>query len=331
MDLTTTYLGMRLRTPLMPSASPLSSELDNIKRMEDAGAAAVVLHSLFEEQLSQDRYELHHHLTQGTESFAEALTYFPEPAQFHLGPEAYLNHIRKAKETVDIPIIASLNGASIGGWTSYAHQMQQAGADAVELNVYYVPTDMEQTAEGVEHTYLDILAAVKAAVSIPVALKIGPFFSNMARMARRLDEARADALVLFNRFYQPDIDLDTLEVRPHVLLSTPQALRLPLTWIGILYGRIRADMAATSGIHDPADVLKLLMVGANVTMLCSVLLERGIDHIRSLERGVREWMEANEYESVQQMQGSMSQKNCADSSAFERAHYVSTLHSYKPT
>jgi dihydroorotate dehydrogenase (fumarate) len=331
MDLTTTYLGMKLRTPLMPSASPLSSELDNIKRMEDAGAAAVVFHSLFEEQLSQDRYELHHHLTQGTESFAEALTYFPEPAQFHLGPEAYLNHIRKAKEAVDIPIIASLNGASIGGWTGYAHQMQQAGADAVELNVYYVPTDMEQRAEDVEQTYLDILGAVKAAVSIPVALKIGPFFSNMARMARRLDEAGADALVLFNRFYQPDIDLDTLEVRPHVLLSTPQALRLPLTWIGILYGRVRADMAATSGIHDPADVLKLLMVGANVTMLCSVLLERGIDHIRSLERGVREWMEVHEYESVRQMQGSMSQQNCADSSAFERAHYVSTLHSYKST
>jgi len=329
MDLSTSYLGMTLRTPLVPSASPLSGDLDNIKRMEDAGAAAVVLYSLFEEQLTRDRFELHHHLTQGTESFAEALTYFPEPTEFHLGPEAYLNHIRKAKDAVDIPIIASLNGASIGGWTSYAQQMQQAGADALELNVYHIPTDLEQTAAAVEQTYLDILQAVKAVVSIPVALKTGPFFSNMASMARRLDHAGADALVLFNRFYQPDIDLEALEVRPHVLLSTPQALRLPLTWIGILHGRIRADLAATSGIHDPPDVLKLLMVGANVTMLCSVLLERGIDHLRVLEQGVREWMAAHEYVSVRQMQGSMSQINCADSSAFERAHYVSSLHSYK--
>jgi len=289
-----------------------------------------VLYSLFEEQLTQDRYELHHHLTQGTDSFAEALTYFPEPTQFHLGPEAYLDHIRNAKSAVDIPIIASLNGASIGGWTSYARQIQEAGADALELNIYYVPTDMEQTADAVEQTYVDILQAVKASISIPVALKIGPFFSNMARMARRLDDSGADALVLFNRFYQPDIDLDTLEVRPHVLLSTAQALRLPLTWIGILYGRVRADMAATSGIHDFPDVLKLLMVGASVTMLCSVLLERGIDHIRRLEQGMREWMEANEYTSVRQMQGSMSQKNCANAAAFERAHYVSALHSYAP-
>jgi len=330
MDLTTTYLGMTLRTPLVPSASPLSSELDNIKRMEDAGAAAVVFYSLFEEQLSQDRYELHHHLTQGTESFAEALTYFPEPAQFHLGPDAYLDHIRKAKEAVDIPIIASLNGASIGGWTSHARLMQQAGADALELNVYYIPTDMQQTADAVEQTYIDILRAVKSSVTVPVALKIGPFFSNMAHMARRLDEAGADALVLFNRFYQPDIDLDALEVRPHVLLSTPQAMRLPLTWIGILYGRVGADLAATSGIHDPQDVLKLLMVGAQVTMLCSVLLQRGIDHIRILERGMCEWLETNEYTSVRQMQGSMSQKNCANAAAFERAHYVSALHNYKP-
>lgn len=330
MDLTTTYMGLKLRTPLVPSASPLSEEIDSIKRMEDAGAAAVVFYSLFEEQLTRDRYELHHHLTEGTESFAEALTYFPEPTRFHLGPEGYLNHIREAKAAVDIPIIASLNGASIGGWTNYARQIEQAGADALELNIYHIPTDMQQTGEQVEQTYLDILAAVRSVVSIPVALKLGPFFSNMARMARRLDEAGANALVLFNRFYQPDIDLEALEVRAHVLLSTPQALRLPLTWIGILHGRIRADMAATSGIHEAEDVLKLLMVGANITMLCSVLLERGIDHIRTIEQGLRAWMEEHEYDSVHQMRGSMSQKNCADASAFERAHYVSALHSYKP-
>ena len=330
MDLTTTYLGLPLRTPLVPSASPLSKEIDNIRRMEDAGASAVVLYSLFEEQLVLDRYELEHHLAQGTDSFAEALTYFPEPSRFHLGPEGYLEHIGKAKAAVNIPVIASLNGTSLGGWTSYAKQMEQAGADALELNVYYIPTDMEQTAEQVEQTYIDILKAVKAAVTIPVALKLGPFFSNMARMARHIDEAGADGLVLFNRFYQPDVDLETLEIRPNVLLSTPQALRLPLTWIGILYGRIRATMAATSGIHQAEDVLKMLMVGADVTMLCSVLLQQGIEHIRVIEQGLRDWMDAHEYVSVQQMKGSMSQQNCADPSAFSRSHYIGTLQSYRP-
>lgn len=330
MDLTTTYLGLALRTPLVPSASPLSQELDNVRRMEDAGASAVVLHSLFEEQLTADRYELHHHLTHGTESFAEALTYFPEPAEFHLGPDGYLNHIRQAKEAVNIPVIASLNGASMGGWTSYARQMEQAGADALELNIYHIPTDPQQTADHVEQTYVDILRAVKSVVTIPVALKLSPFFSNLAHTARCLDEAGADALVLFNRFYQPDIDLEALEIRPRVLLSTPQALRLPLTWIGILYGRIRAHLAATSGIHQAEDVLKLLMVGANVTMLCSVLFQRGIDHIQVVEQGLRDWMDEHEYESVRQMQGSMSQRKCADAAAFERAHYVSAVHTYKP-
>jgi len=330
MDLSTTYLGLTLRTPLVPSASPLSEEIDNIKRMEDAGASAVVLYSLFEEQIVQERFELHDRLTQGTESFAEALTYFPQPPQFHLGPEDYLNHIRKAKAAVAIPVIASLNGTSIGGWTSYAQQMQQAGADALELNVYYVPTDMELSVDHIEQTYVDILTAVKSVVTVPVALKLGPFFSNMARMARRLDQAGADALVLFNRFYQPDIDLEALEIRPRVLLSTPQALRLPLTWIGILYGRIRAKMAATSGIHHAADVLKMLMVGADVAMLCSALLKHGVEHIRAVEQGMRQWMEEHEYESVQQMKGSMSQQNCANPAAFERALYISTLQSYRP-
>jgi dihydroorotate dehydrogenase (fumarate) len=330
MDLTTQYLGMTLRTPLVPSASPLSEELDTIKRLEDAGAAAVVLYSLFEEQITQERFTLHHHLTFGTDSYAEALTYFPEPAEFHLGPDGYLRHIQQAKEAVDVPIIASLNGTSVGGWTDYAVQMQQAGADALELNIYYIPTDTHLTGEQVESTYIDILTAVKAVVSIPVALKLSPYFSSMAHMARCLDEAGADALVLFNRFYQPDIDLELLEVRPNILLSTPQDLRLPLHWIGILFGRIDTDLAATSGIHTAEDVLKMLMVGANVTMMCSALLQHGVDHIRTVEQGLREWMEVHEYASVQQMRGSMSQLHCADPAAFERAYYMRALHSYKP-
>jgi dihydroorotate dehydrogenase (fumarate) len=250
MDLTTTYLGMKLRTPLVPSASPLSDEIDSIKRMEDAGASAVVLSSLFEEQLQLERYELHHHLTQGTESFAEALTYMPEPDDIRLGAEDYLERIRKAKEAVAIPIIASLNGVSIGGWTDYAILIQEAGADALELNIYYIPTNPTLTGAEVEQTYLNILGIVKSLVTIPVAVKLSPFFSNLANMAKRLDEAGADGLVLFNRFYQPDIDLDNLVVRPNVILSTPHALRLPLRWIAILYGRIGADLAATTW-HQP--------------------------------------------------------------------------------
>jgi dihydroorotate dehydrogenase (fumarate) len=330
MDLTTTYLGMKLRTPLVPSASPLSEEIDNIKRMEDAGASAVVLSSLFEEQLLLDRYELHHHLTHGTESFAEALTYIPEPDDIRLGAEDYLERIRKAKEAVAIPIIASLNGVSIGGWTDYANLIQEAGADALELNIYYIPTDPTLTGAQVEQTYLNIFAMVKSLVTIPVAAKLSPFFSNLANMARRLDEAGADGLVLFNRFYQPDIDLDNLVVRPNVILSTPQALRLPLRWIAILYGRIRADLAATSGIHTAQDVVKMLMAGANITMLCSVLLRHGVNHIRLIEEGLRQWMEEREYESVRQMRGSMSQIHCANPGEFERAQYVRALQSFKP-
>lgn len=330
MDLTTTYLGMTLRTPLVVSANPLSEDIDNIKRMEDAGAAAVVLYSLFEEQLAQQQHELHYHLTQGIESFAEALSYFPVVETFHLGPEGYLEHIRRAKEVVGIPVIASLNGSSIGGWTNFARQMEQAGADAIELNVYYIPTDMELTGAQVEETYIDILKAVKSVVNIPVAIKLSPFFSNMAYMARRLDDAGADALVLFNRFYQPDIDLEALEVRPNVLLSTPQSLRLPLRWIAILFGRIRANLAATSGIHNGEDVVKILLAGANVTMMASAILRNGIDHVRVVEKGLRVWMAEHEYESVRQMQGSLSQMNCADGSAFERAQYMRAVTTLPP-
>ena len=253
MDLTTHYLGLKLRSPLVISASPLSEDVDNIKRMEDAGASAVVLYSLFEEQLRQDRLELNQNLQQGTESFAESLTYFPDTEEYHLGPEEYLKHIADAKKATRIPIIASLNGSSVGGWTEYARQIQQAGADALELNIYYIPMDMDIPGGVVEDIYIDILRAVKANVTIPVAVKLSPFFSSFANMARRLDQAGANGLVLFNRFYQPDIELESLEVKPNILLSTPMAARLPMRWIALLYGRVKASLAASSGIHRGSD------------------------------------------------------------------------------
>jgi len=325
MELATCYLGLKLRTPLVVSASPLSEEIDNIKRMEDAGASAVVLHSLFEEQLRQDRFELLRQLEHGTFSSPESLTYFPEPVEFHLGPQEYLSHIGRAKEAVRIPIIASLNGSSPGGWTEYARQIQAAGADALELNIYRIPTDPELTGAEVEQEYLEILQAVRSEVSIPIAVKLSPFFSNFANMAGRLDHAGANGLVLFNRFYQPDVELESLEVKPNLLLSTPMAMRLPMRWIAILYDRIAANLAATSGIHRGTDVLKMLMAGADVTMLCSVLMRHGIQQISVIERFLVEWMEAHDYVSVQQLRGSLSQKNCPDPSAFERAQYMRAI------
>ena len=328
MDLTTNYLGLKLRSPLVVSASPLSEDVDNIKRMEDAGAAAVVLYSLFEEQLRQDRLEMNQNLQQGTESFAEALSYFPEPDEFKLGPEEYLKHIAAAKKATRMPIIASLNGSSVGGWTDYAKQIQQAGADALELNIYYIPADMNLTGTEVEMTYLDILKSVKANVSIPVAVKLSPFFSNFANMAKRLDQAGANGLVLFNRFYQPDIELESLEVKPNILLSTPMAMRLPLRWIALLHGRVNASLAATSGIHRASDALKMLMVGADVTMLCSTLLRHGIPQITAIERELTAWLTEHEYESVSQLKGSLSQKKCPEPAAFERAQYMKALTGY---
>ncbi len=326
-DLKTNYLGLELRTPLVASASPLSQEIDSIRRLEDAGASAIVLYSLFEEQLRQESFELEHHLAQGTDSFAEASSFFPQPDEFHLGPEGYLKHIRRAKQEVSIPIIASLNGTTVGGWIQYAKLIQQAGADALECNIYSIAADPALSSSAIEEQYIEILRAVKAAVSIPVAVKLSPFFSNMANMAKRLDDAGANALVLFNRFYQPDINLEELEIQPNVLLSTPQALRLPLTWIGILYGRLRAKLAGTSGVHGPEDVVKLLMVGADVTMLCSTLLRNGISHLGDIEAGLIEWMTKHEYESVEQMKGSMSQIRCPNPSAFERAQYMKAVKS----
>jgi len=303
--------------------------VDSIKQMEDAGASAVVLYSLFEEQLRMEAQDLHFHTTFGTESFAEALTYFPEPEEYRMGPEEYLEHIRKAKEAVDIPIIASLNGSTIGGWTEFARKMQQAGADALELNIYYIPTDVNLNGTEVEKTYVDILQNVKSVVSIPVSVKLSPFFSNIANMSKKLADAGADGLVLFNRFYQPDIDLEELEITPHVILSTPHALRLPLRWIAILYGRINADLAATSGIHSAKDVIKMLMAGAKVTQMCSALLRNGIGHIRRVEQDLTKWLLEYEYESVQQMQGSMSQIHCEDPTGYERAQYMKALTYYR--
>jgi dihydroorotate dehydrogenase (fumarate) len=331
MDLMTRYLGLNLRTPLVPSASPLSNEVDNVKRMEDAGASAVVLHSLFEEQVRGEQDAIQYHMMYGTDSFPESLTFFPQPSDFVTGPEEYLNKIRKVKDSVRIPVIASLNGAAIGGWIDYAKKIQQAGADALELNLYSISTEMDRTSAEIEQNYIDIVKAVKSIVVLPVAVKLSPYFSNMANMAKRLDQAGANGLVLFNRFYQPDINLDELEVQADIHLSTPQEMRLPLRWIAILYGRVKADMAATSGIHSAADVLKMLMVGADVAMLCSVLFKRGLDVIRQIETEMSEWLSEHDYQSVRQLQGSMSQKYCADPAAFERALYMRGILSYKPS
>lgn len=325
MDLSTTYLGLKLRTPLVPAASPLSEDIDTIEQMQAAGASAVILYSLFEEQLRQDSAELAQHLEHGTFSTPEALTYFPEPEEFRLGPEEYLEHIARAKKAVDIPIIASLNGSSAGGWTQYAKGIQEAGADALELNIYYIPTDLDQTSVQIEQNYLDILKAVKSVVTIPVAVKLSPFFTNFANMAKRLDVGGADGLVLFNRFYQPDIDLENLEIRPNILLSTPMAMRVPLRWIALLYGKLNANLAATSGIHRASDVLKVLMAGADVALLCSALIRHGVRQIGVIERDLVAWMEEHEYRSVAQLKGSLSQKNCPDPSAFERAQYMRAI------
>lgn len=327
MNLTTTYLGLALKSPLVPSASPLTQDPGNVKRMEDAGAAAIVFHSLFEEQIQAERFELFQHFTEGTESYPEALSYFPEPPAFKVGTDLYLEHIARAKTEVQIPIIASLNGSTHGGWLQYARQIQQAGADALELNIYWIPSDFEMTSHDIEHAYLDIVREVKAAVTIPVAVKLAPFFTNFGRMAKSLEGAGADGLVLFNRFYQPDINTETMDIIPNLLLSTPMAMRLPLTWIAMLCGRVRASLAATSGIHRATDAAKMLLVGADVTMLCSVLMRRGIAHLAVIERELREWMEQHEYESVEQLKGSLSQAKCPNPAAFERALYLYTLSS----
>ena len=328
MDLRTSYLGLDLENPLVPSSSPLSENLDNLRRMEDAGAGAVVLHSLFEEQIESDKNALDHYLAHGTESYAESLTYLPEPVEYRLGVRDYLELVRRAKEMLRIPVIASVNGVARGGWVEVVRQFDQAGASAIELNLYNVEADLARGAAQVEGQIQDIVREFRAVTTLPLAVKIGPYFTAMANMAVGLVQAGADGLVLFNRFYQPDIDLDHLEVRPNILLSTPQAMRLPLRWVAILHGRIKASLAATGGIHSHEDVAKMLLVGADVTMMCSALLKNGIPYLSQVRSGLVRWMEKMEYESVSQMKGSMSQRTCENPSAFERANYVKALAGY---
>jgi dihydroorotate dehydrogenase (fumarate) len=329
MDLTTTYLGLNLKTPLVPSAcGPLSNSLGAVRALEDAGASAIIMYSLFEEEILHESQELDHYLTYGSYSHAEALNYFPDPKEFEQGPDRYLEHLYKAKRAVGIPVVGSLSGVSSGGWVKLAKQIEETGADALELNIYYVPTDLDLPGIEVEQMYINVLQDVKRTVKIPVAIKLGAFFSNMAHMAKRLANAGAAGLVLFNRFYQPDIDLEQMEVVPNVLLSTPQAMRLPLRWIAILYGRLQVSLAATSGIHSGEDVIKMLMAGADVTMLCSTLLKNGLGQMRQIEKEMVQWMEEHEYKSVEQMKGRMSHRSRQHPSAFERANYIKALKSY---
>jgi len=330
MNLTTNYLGLLLKNPIVASSSPLSHSVDSIRRLEDAGAAAVVMYSLFEEQIGFDSYYIDYHLTQGIDSYAESISYFPDMQSYNVGPDEYLNLIRRAKEAVGIPIIGSLNGASVGGWTDYASLIEEAGADALELNVYYLPANTAVKGTDVEALYLDILSAVREVVTIPVAIKLSPFFSSIANMASCLSEQGADGLVLFNRFYQPDFDLESLEVAPRLVLSNSNELRLPLRWVAILYGRVNADLAITSGVHTSQDVIKGLMAGAKVTMMASELLQNGVRRIGQVLNEVVTWLSEHEYESATQMIGAMSQKHCAEPAAFERANYMKMLQSYRP-
>lgn len=329
MDLSTTYMGLKLRNPLVASSSPLSYKVEGVCQLEEAGIGAVVMHSLFEEQITTESLQLDFFLTHGTDSYAEALSYFPDLGDYNVGPDEYLNLVRKAKESVDIPVIGSLNGVSTGGWVKYARMIEEAGADALELNVYYLPTNPEMTGAAVEQMTIDVVQAARQEVKIPLAVKISPFFSSIPNMAKRLAEAGANALVLFNRFYQPDIDIENLEAVPHLVLSDSDELRLPLRWTAILYGRVPVDLAITSGVHAYQDVLKGLMAGARVTMMASELLENGVGRIGQILQEMQTWMEEHEYSSVQQMIGSVSQKKVAEPAAFERANYVKTIGSYR--
>ena len=323
MNLATNYLGLHLRSPIVPSAGPMTESPDMIKRMEDAGAAAIVFHSLFEEQLQEGRPDFFSRLNQGTEDFTEPLPGPLRPEGFRVGPERYLENLSRAKASVQVPIIASLNAHTEGGWVEFAKQIQQTGIDGLELNIYAVPTDPNETSMEIETRYLRIVAAVKAAVQIPIAVKLSPYFTSFVNVARKfVQQAGAEALVLFNQFYQPDIDPERLEIVPNVVLTIPTLTRLPLRWIAILYGRIQADLAATGGVHYATDIVKLLMAGANVTMVCSALLRHGISHLSTLERELVAWLESHEYHSISELRGCMSQLNCSDPSAFERAQYV---------
>jgi dihydroorotate dehydrogenase (fumarate) len=327
-DLSTTYLGLKLKNPLVASASPLSKKVSTVRQLEEAGAAAIVMYSLFEEQITHESHELDHYLERGTHSYAESLSYFPDLDHYNLGPEPYLEHLHRIKQAVSIPVIGSLNGISSGGWIEYARRIEEAGADALELNIYYLPTDPNLSGAELEETYVSLVADVRDTVRIPIALKLSPFFTSLPNMALRFVEAGADGLVLFNRFYQPDFDLETLEVVPNLELSTSHELRLPLRWIALLYGHIPTDFALTGGVHTSLDVLKAMMAGANVAMMTSALLMHGPQHITGILAGIEQWMEEHEYVSISQMRGSMSQKAVADPAAFERANYMKVLNSF---
>ena len=328
-DLTTTYLGLELKNPLVASASPLSKKIENAQKLEAAGVSAIVMYSLFEEQIIHESLELDHYLTRGTNSFAEAQTYLPEIDTYNMGPDKYLDHLSALKTAVNIPVIGSLNGVSKGGWVRYARHMQDAGADALELNMYYLPADPALTGAEMEDNYVSLVAEVKAAIDIPLAVKLSPFATALPNFAQRLVAAGADGLVLFNRFYQPDFDLDELEVVRTLSLSSSSDLLLPLRWISILHGKIDADMALTSGIHTATDVLKAMMAGAKVAMTASAILHDGYDVVPTILTDLQAWMEAHEYESIQQMQGSMSQQSVAEPAAFERSNYIQILNSFR--
>jgi dihydroorotate dehydrogenase (fumarate) len=329
MDLSTTYLGMKLKNPIVPSASPLSRTVSSVRKLEDAGAAAVVLYSLFEEELNQESRTLDRYLTEGTESYAEALSYFPEaPTYTQIGPDSYLEHIHRVKKAVDIPVIASLNGVSTGGWVKFAKEIEGAGADALELNIYYLPTSLELTGVEVEQIYIDILNDVKSVINIPIAVKLSPFFSATANMMKKLVDNGADGLVLFNRFYQPDLDLENLEAVPHLVLSTSEAMRLPMRWIAILYGRLNVDFALTSGAHTTDDALKAVAAGASVVQMAAELLKNGSGRIGEILAEMSDWLYEHEYESLDVLQGSLSQINVSFPAAFERANYLEIVRSY---
>jgi len=328
-DLSTTYLGLHLKNPLVASASPLSKKIERVKRLEEAGIAAIVMYSLFEEQIIHESLELDHYLTRGTDSYAEAMSYLPDSGTYTLLPDKYLAKVTELKKAVNIPIIGSLNGVSKGGWVRYAHRIQEAGADAVELNLYYIPTDPAITAQELEDAQIDLVADVKSSIKIPLAVKLSPFYTSLPNFTRRLIDAGADGLVLFNRFYQPDFDLEELKIAHTLDLSTSNDLRLPLRWISILHGQLNTDFALTSGVHTASDVIKAMMSGANVTMIASELLRRGPERVPDILSELQTWINVHEYTSIKQMQGSMSQTSVAEPAAFERANYMKVLSSFR--
>ncbi|MCW5943982.1 MAG: dihydroorotate dehydrogenase-like protein [Fimbriimonadaceae bacterium] len=330
MNLNTRYLGLELKNPLVPAASPLSTNIDGLCRLEDAGAAAVTLFSVFEEQIEHEIEQMAHYLDYGSDSYGEATSYFPEPTDYHRGPEDYLELIRIAKQRLSIPVIASLNGSSKGGWAKYAKEIAAAGADALELNVNWIETDPTSTGAEVEARYTDVVQLVANAVAIPVTVKVGPYFSALANLARRFSQVGAKGLVLFNRFYQPDFDLESRTVSPNLTLSNPAEMRLPLHWIAILYGRVDLNLALSTGVHSAADVIKAMMAGARVATCASALLANGPGHLLTMLREIEAWMVVHEYESIQQMQGSMSYQKVPNPSAYERANYMKELQSFRP-